>query len=215
MDCLIYGVGSPILADVHATLDRLGWVVVAEVANLDGPSYARLSPITPQQRSERLSHLPIVIPLMTPGHRHAVWTEIRTADVDAVFPPAVDPTTPVASSTTIGDGVYVNAGGAVGGGTQIGAFAFLNRAASVGHHCVLEEFSVIGPGVTLAGTVSVGRGAFIGAGAVVLPGLTIGSNAVVGAGSVVVHDVPSNTIVVGNPARVVKDGIAGYNDVGV
>jgi UDP-2-acetamido-3-amino-2,3-dideoxy-glucuronate N-acetyltransferase len=48
------------------------------------------------------------------------------------------------------------------------------------------------------------RGATIGAGAVVLPGVTIGERAMVGAGAVVTKDVESDTVVVGNPARVVR-----------
>ena len=48
------------------------------------------------------------------------------------------------------------------------------------------------------------RGASIGSGATLLCGITIGENAIVGAGSVVTRDVPSNTIVAGNPARVIK-----------
>jgi acetyltransferase-like isoleucine patch superfamily enzyme len=48
------------------------------------------------------------------------------------------------------------------------------------------------------------RGATIGAGAVILPGVTIGEGAMVGAGAVVIADVPSNTVVVGNPARIVR-----------
>ena len=51
------------------------------------------------------------------------------------------------------------------------------------------------------------KGASIGANATILPGLTIGQNAMVGAGAVVTRDVPSNAIVVGNPAR-----ITGYVD---
>lgn len=46
-------------------------------------------------------------------------------------------------------------------------------------------------------------GASIGAGATILPGVTIGSNAMVSAGAVVTRNVPSNAIVVGNPARIV------------
>src|SRR5271154_4482439 len=48
------------------------------------------------------------------------------------------------------------------------------------------------------------RGASIGSGATILANLTIGENAIVGAGSVVTRDVPANTIVAGNPAKVLR-----------
>jgi len=48
------------------------------------------------------------------------------------------------------------------------------------------------------------RAARIGGGSVLFPGVTVGENALVGAGSVVVRDVPDRTIVMGNPARVVR-----------
>jgi acetyltransferase-like isoleucine patch superfamily enzyme len=48
------------------------------------------------------------------------------------------------------------------------------------------------------------KGASIGANATILPGVTIGQNAMVGAGAVVTGDVPPNSIVVGNPARIVS-----------
>jgi acetyltransferase-like isoleucine patch superfamily enzyme len=50
----------------------------------------------------------------------------------------------------------------------------------------------------------VGRTASIGSGAVILCGVKIGPGAIVGAGSVVTKDVDSNTIVAGNPARVLR-----------
>lgn len=52
--------------------------------------------------------------------------------------------------------------------------------------------------------VHICRRAWIGAGATILPGVTVGENSVVGAGSVVTHDVEPNTIVAGNPARVIR-----------
>lgn len=48
------------------------------------------------------------------------------------------------------------------------------------------------------------RNASIGANATLLAGITIGENAMVGAGSVVTKDVPANTVVVGNPAKVIR-----------
>jgi acetyltransferase-like isoleucine patch superfamily enzyme len=49
------------------------------------------------------------------------------------------------------------------------------------------------------------EGCWVGANVIILPGVTIGKNAVVGAGSVVTKDVPNNVVVVGNPAKVIKE----------
>ena len=51
------------------------------------------------------------------------------------------------------------------------------------------------------------RGASIGSGAVILCGVTIGEQALIGAGAVVSHDVPDHAVVVGVPARVVREVI--------
>src|ERR1700678_4504307 len=48
------------------------------------------------------------------------------------------------------------------------------------------------------------KGASIGSGSSILSNVTIGENAIIGAGSVVTKDVPANTIVAGNPARVLR-----------
>jgi len=52
--------------------------------------------------------------------------------------------------------------------------------------------------------VYIGKNVWIGSGAIILPGVTIGDNSVVGAGSVVTKSVEPNTIVVGNPAKVLR-----------
>ncbi len=53
----------------------------------------------------------------------------------------------------------------------------------------------------------IGDNSFVGIGATILPGRIIGREVIIGAGSVVSRDIPSNSIAVGNPARVVRQGI--------
>ena len=57
----------------------------------------------------------------------------------------------------------------------------------------------------MASPILIRRNAWIGGGAIILPGVNIGENAIVGAGSVGTKDVPGNAIVVGNPARFVRN----------
>lgn len=53
--------------------------------------------------------------------------------------------------------------------------------------------------------VHIGKNCWLGAGVIVLPGITIGDHAVIGAGSVVTKDIPSDTVAVGNPCRVLRE----------
>lgn len=53
----------------------------------------------------------------------------------------------------------------------------------------------------------IGKRCFIGANAIIMPGITVGDEVVVGSGAIVTKDLPSNTIVAGNPAKVLKEGI--------
>ncbi len=52
--------------------------------------------------------------------------------------------------------------------------------------------------------VTIGHNVWIGGSVTILPGVTIGDNVTIGAGSVVTHNIPSNTVAVGNPCKVIK-----------
>jgi len=213
---VIYGVGSPVVVDVEASLERAGVRVVAAVRNvpgdvhlLDRTTLVEASEVTPQIRS-----YPFVVPLFTPANRQKAAREAIESGFVQPFS-LIDGSVTCPRALDYLHGLYVNSGCSLGAASRFDAFVFINRGASVGHHAELGAFVSIGPGAVIAGQVRMGKGSVVGAGAVVLPGLTIGDNAVVGAGSVVTKNVPDNCLAIGNPARVVREDVAGYGDMSV
>lgn len=66
------------------------------------------------------------------------------------------------------------------------------------------DYETRNKGLEYAKPIEVGNNVWIGGNVVVLPGVTIGDNVVIGAGSVVTKDIPSNSVAVGNPCKVIK-----------
>lgn len=66
------------------------------------------------------------------------------------------------------------------------------------------DASLRNQGLEYACPITVGNNVWIGGGVQVMPGVTIGSDVVIGGGSVVVSDIPSHSVAVGNPCRVLR-----------
>lgn len=118
---------------------------------------------------------------------------------------AIHRTAFVADNAMIGPGSQILAHAVVCVEANLGTACIINTSASVDHECTLGDGVHIAPGARLAGLVTVKRHSMIGIGAIVLPHITIGENVIVGAGAVVTCDVPDNVIVVGKPAKIVKE----------
>lgn len=101
----------------------------------------------------------------------------------------------------IGPGSQIFPGSIINAGARLGQNVIINSGAIVEHDCSLSDHVHVATGARLASTVQVGRGAHIGAGATVKQCLIIGEGAIVGAGATVIKDVPAHTVVVGVPAR--------------
>lgn len=102
----------------------------------------------------------------------------------------------------------------IGEGTAISFSARLDRTnprgIEIGKHTavVFESVILTHDFVNLRhSTTRIGDYCLIGARAIIFPGVTIGDHVIVAAASVVMKDVPSNSVVSGNPARVVESGI--------
>lgn len=109
--------------------------------------------------------------------------------------------------TSIGDRTFVNFGLvaldvariAIGADVQIGPYVQLLTAT---HPLNPDERRA---GLEGSAPITIADGAWLGGGVIVLPGVTIGADAVVGAGAVVLRDVAPRTLVVGNPAALVRE----------
>jgi acetyltransferase-like isoleucine patch superfamily enzyme len=116
-------------------------------------------------------------------------------------------------SLTIGNDVYVGKNvtiqvdGVIGDGVLFANLSGIvgktdHRSDQVGTLIRRSEWVGDNPD-SLSHTTTIGTDVWVGYGAVVLSGITVGDSSIVGAGAVVTRDVPPNSIVVGNPARVV------------
>ena len=125
----------------------------------------------------------------------------------------------VRERVTIGDDVVIGRGSLVENDTTIGAMTKIQANAYITAYSTLEEHVFIAPCVVTTndnwmgrtearhGNVrgpTIRRGARVGGGAILCPNVEIGEDAFVGAGTVVTKDVAARTVVVGNPARVLR-----------
>jgi sugar O-acyltransferase (sialic acid O-acetyltransferase NeuD family) len=136
--------------------------------------------------------------------RARVADAARASARGLAFATIIHPSAVVAEGAAVGAGSVVMAGAVVQPGARVGEGVIVNTRASVDHDAVLEDFAAISPGVSLGGHVQVGAHAFVGIGASVVHGARIGRHCVVGAGAVVTGDLPSHTVAVGVPAKVIR-----------
>jgi acetyltransferase-like isoleucine patch superfamily enzyme len=120
----------------------------------------------------------------------------------------------------VGDDVVIGRGSLIENDTTVGALTKIQANAYITAYSTLEDNVFIAPCVVTTNDNFMGRterrhevikgptirrGARIGGAAVLCPGVEVGEEAFVGAGAVVIRDVPPRVVVVGNPARILRD----------
>lgn len=158
----------------------------------------RLSELFNDERVEKA-----IVAVGANAMRLKIGALLETAGFELVT--AIHPSAVIPRDVAIGRGTVVMAGALVNPDAAIGTYGIINTGAIVEHDCRLGDGVHVAPGAVLCGGVSVGSGTLIGVGARVLPGITVGREVVVGAGATVLHDVPDYDVVVGTPARSIRE----------
>ena len=159
------------------------------------------------------------------GQRHGYPVLGTSADLerfpDAVFVPdnefhdpvklpaermvsIVDPSCFVPRSARVGRGCVIYPHCFLGHNVSLGDRVFVLAGCTINHDDCLEDNVVLASGVTLAGGVRVERGCYLGQGCCVRQLLKVGAGSLIGMGAVVIGDVAPDSVMVGNPARLLR-----------
>lgn len=144
----------------------------------------------------------VVVAIANTQTRKNIVTQIQ----DAAIPVAtlIHPSVQMSRLVRINAGSIICAGSVLTTNITLGFASIVNPNCFIGHDTVLDDFVSLMPGVNVAGEVTLGAGVYMGLNACVINRTSIGEWSVIGAGAAVVQDIPSYSLAVGVPARVIK-----------
>lgn len=80
----------------------------------------------------------------------------------------------------------------------------INSKTVIGNNCIIRNNTIIGNNGLGGGSPVIGDNVNIGSNSCIIGEISIGDNVIIGAGSIVVKDIPSNVVVAGNPAKIIR-----------
>jgi len=136
--------------------------------------------------------------------RYIISEQILNLVSDFEFVNAIHPSVIIGNNVKIGVGVVAMAGVIFNPKSTIGNFTFFATGSQIEHDCIISDFASVSAGSITGGYVKLGKFSALTLGVIVLDRLEIGENTVVGAGSLVLKSLPSDVLVYGNPASIIK-----------
>lgn len=144
----------------------------------------------------------IVIAVGEPSARETLFDKVKSAGFSLAT--LIDPTALISPSAKIGEGTVVCEYSTIHCNVAIGKNCIVQPYCCIGHDIKIGSHSVLAAYFSPGGNSVFGDKVYCGMHSVVKEYLNIGDGVVVGMGSVVFRDVPANSVVLGNPARMTR-----------
>ena len=141
--------------------------------------------------------------------RHIVSDQILKLLPNFEFVNAIHPSVIIGNNVKLGVGITAMAGVIFNPKSSIGNFTFFATGAQIEHDCIISDFASVSAGSVTGGYVKLGKFSALTLGVTVLDRLEIGENTVVGAGSLILKSLPSDVLVYGNPASIIRKRATG------
>jgi len=136
--------------------------------------------------------------------RHIVSNQVLNLVPNFEFVNAIHPSVIIGNNVQLGYGITAMAGVIFNPKSIIGNFTFFATGAQIEHDCIISDFASVSAGSVIGGYVKLGKFSALTLGVTVLDRLEIGENTVIGAGSLVLKSFPSDVLVYGNPANIIR-----------
>jgi sugar O-acyltransferase (sialic acid O-acetyltransferase NeuD family) len=147
--------------------------------------------------------LEFIVTVGEPNVRQLLYEKLDNNDLDYVT--VADPGFILSKLSSINKGTIIHTGATITVNVHIGKGCLINTHVVIGHDVNVGDYTVISPNASIGGNVEIGPNCFFGSGAVIRNGITIGANSIIGMGAVVLKDVEPNSVMVGNPARFLRE----------
>lgn len=117
------------------------------------------------------------------------------------FASIIHPTASVSKMAKLGYGTIIFQNVTITNNALIGNHVIILPNTVISHDDIVGDYTCITGGVCISGNVNIGQSCYLGAGCSIINDVNIGEYSMIGMGSVVLHDVKPNSIMVGNPAK--------------